>query len=133
MTKGEGEASALHTIGREALSVCGQVGLTLEEGVDGRDGQRAGEEVSLESVAAGFFEESALLDGFYAFGEDVEAEGIGEGDDGACDGFVVGVSEQIADKGTVDLQLIEGHELEVAEGGIAGAEVVEGKGDAVPL
>ncbi len=61
---------------------------------------------------------------FHALGDDGELHAVAEGDDGAHDGGVVRVVGQAADEGLVDLQEVQGQALEVAEGRIAGAEVI---------
>jgi len=73
-----------------------------------------------------------LLVVFDAFGDDAEAEAVGDGDDGVDYGVgSAGVTDAI-DKAAVDLEALDGELIELAEGRVAGAEVVDGKGDAEP-
>jgi len=61
----------------------------------------------------------------HAFCDDGELHAVAQRDDGAHDGCVVGVVRQAADEGLVDLQEIQWQALEIAEGRIAGAEIVD--------
>jgi len=71
-----------------------------------------------------------LLVAFYAFGDYGEAEAVGYGDDGVDDGVgAAGVADAI-DEGAVDLEALDGELVELAEGRVASAEVVDGEGDA---
>jgi hypothetical protein len=82
-------------------------------------------EPSLADVAAE--PEEHVGDGLVldAFGDGGETEAVAEADDGGGDlSALAGVSHG-ADEAGVDLELVEGEELEVAEAGVAGAEVVE--------
>ena len=62
---------------------------------------------------------------FDAFGHGGEAEAVAEPDDGGGDLSAVPGVGHGADKAGVDLELVEGEELEMAEAGVAGSEVVE--------
>ena len=65
--------------------------------------------------------------GFDAFGYGGEVEGVSETDDGGGDfSGLAGVVHR-ADEAGVDFDFVEGEELEMAEAGVAGAEVVEGE------
>ena len=76
--------------------------------------------------SAAFVGEEALLAfGFHAFGDHRELHAAAEGDDGAGDGGIVGIVGKAADERLVDLQDVQRQALEVAERGVAGAEVVD--------
>ena len=62
---------------------------------------------------------------FDAFGDGGEAEAVAEADDGGGDLSALPRVRHGADEAGVDLEFVEGEELEVAEAGVAGAEVVE--------
>src|ERR1700752_1483209 len=61
-----------------------------------------------------------------AFSDQLQAEGLGEYEDGANDGQVTGVGVQVADEPGVDLERIDRKRFQVRQDGIAGAEVVDG-------
>ena len=89
----------------------------------GRDG--AAIEPALADVAAE--PEEHVGDGlvFDAFGDGGEAEAVAETDDGGGDLSALARVRHGADEAGVDLEFVEGEELEVAEAGVAGSEVVE--------
>ena len=53
---------------------------------------------------------------------------MGHGDDGPGDGYRAVAAVQIADEGAIDFQYIDGEFLQIAQGRVAGAEVVDGDG-----
>ena len=55
------------------------------------------------------------------------------GDHGLDDGHVVAIARDVLDEGAVDLELVRRQPLEVAQGGVTGAEVIDGKADAKRL
>src|SRR6516165_2381224 len=61
-----------------------------------------------------------------AFSDQLQAEGLGEYQDGANDGQVAGVGVQVADEPGVDLERIDRKGFQVRQDGVAGAEVVDG-------
>ena len=87
-------------------------------------------QVALQAVTAETSKESRLRLGFDALGNDLKAQALGKLDDGADDRLVTGVFADTGDETAVDLQLLDGKHLEVAERGIAGAEIVDGQLDA---
>jgi hypothetical protein len=89
----------------------------------GRDG--AAVEPALTDVAAQPKEHVGDVLRFDPFGDGGKAEAVAEADDGGGDLSAVPGMGHGADEASVDLELVEGQELEVAEAGIAGAEVVE--------
>jgi hypothetical protein len=86
--------------------------------------------VALDLVAAEFLKEVRLLPGLDALGDHLQPEAPGQGQDGPGDGNILRVAGQILDEATVDLQGIDGQALQVAERGIAGAEVIDRHPDA---
>ena len=72
-----------------------------------------------------------LIGALDPFGHDVESHGAGEPDDGADQRRAGGLgSVEWLDEGPIDLQDVDGEPLEIAKGRVAGAEVVDGDGDA---
>ena len=71
------------------------------------DGEPAGRHravpvIALSLVAFHGSQGLPLLVGFRALGDPLEAQGLAEGRDGGCNGLVVGVVDQIANKGLVE-------------------------------
>ena len=64
---------------------------------------RAGGAEALEVIAALRDQEGLLLSRFHAFGHDLEAHVVGDGDDGLDDGHVVAITWHIPHKALVDL------------------------------
>jgi hypothetical protein len=73
--------------------------------------------------------EDALFDGFNTFGYGLATESGGEAKHALDNGEVFGVIEHVVHEGLIDFEDINGKALEKGEGGVAGAEVVEGEGD----
>jgi hypothetical protein len=117
--EGSGEDAGLRTPGSGT-----------DEGVDGGGVHGFGEVETLAAGAAHGFEFFQLLGVFDALGDDIHAEGAGEGEDGADDeaGFVI--VDDALDEGAVDFEGVEGEALEVVQRGVAGAEVVHVEADA---
>ena len=80
--------------------------------------QRQGpaEQVALVGVAALLGETGALGFGFHAFGNHGQAQALAEGDNRTGDGGVVGVGQQVAHEGLIDLQVVKGQPLQVGQG-----------------
>src|SRR5580698_1079278 len=78
-------------------------------------------------------EAGALLLSFDAFGQEGQGHGVAQGYDRLGNRAAGGVNEHIPHKSAINFQLVEGQALEIGKGGIAGAEVVEGKFEAVGL
>ena len=95
--------------------------------VDGGEGPA--EEISLPFAAALFLQEFELRRGFDPFGENLEPQAMGHGDDRFDDGPVVSLPGEVGDEGAVNFQYIEGKALEIAQGRVAGAEVIDGELD----
>ena len=80
---------------------------------------------SLQLIAAGGAQDLGLSDGLDAFGGDDQPQRPAQGNDRADDRAGVGRVLQIGDEAAVHLDLVDRELAEVAEGGIAGAEIVE--------
>src|ERR1035437_8731094 len=80
-------------------------------------------------VGADGLEGVELVGGFDAFGDDADADGVGEVGDHLDEGSAAGLVDLVGEGG-VDLDGIDGKVLEVGEGGVAGTEVVDGDGHA---
>ncbi len=91
---------------------------------------RSSKIIPLDFVRAEFADDIELVGGFDAFGDDAEVEFAGHGDDGADEGGSAEGGIDLFHEGAVDFEAVDGELLEVAEGGVAGAEVVDGEGDA---
>src|SRR5206468_8229864 len=62
--------------------------------------------------------------GLDAFRRDGDAEALAEADDRTHDRLRVGIGGEVAHKGLVDLDLVERKAAQIAQAGIAGAEIV---------
>ena len=69
-------------------------------------------------------EELQLARCLHTLGNGLHAQAGGHADDGAHNGFVVGVVGDVAHEGLVDLDLVDLKLLQITQGRIAGAEVV---------
>ena len=67
---------------------------------------RAAEQVTLNEIAAMAFEKIVLLEGFDAFGDDLQMQGMGHDDNGLDDFHVLGGLGNVLNKRAVDLQRI---------------------------
>ena len=101
--------------------------------LEGIKGQRAAEEEALKCMTADTAEKSALLFGFNALGDYREAQRTSQRNYGLSDGAAADIGQNVADEGTVDLQLVKGQSLEVGQRGISGAEIIQGKFQAMRL
>ena len=93
------------------------------------DGRRAGatEEVALAAIAAHRPQPRQLQRRLQPLGDDGDAEGVAEVDDGLDDRRVLGVEAEPGDEATVDLDRLDREPLEVRQRRVAGAEVVDGE------
>ncbi|RYE89710.1 MAG: hypothetical protein EOO75_11355, partial [Myxococcales bacterium] len=89
-----------------------------------------GEVEALHLVAAERPQELELGLDLDALGDDLEAEAVAEGQDGAGDGHVLDVERRAAHELAVDLDDVHRKPLDVRERGVAGAEVVDRDRDA---
>src|ERR1700737_4569297 len=88
------------------------------------DRRRLAEQIALHRVAAFLGEEAELLLGLNALGDNRHFEAVAEIDDGADDRRGLRIAAEIHHEGAVDLDLVERESLQVAERGIARAEIV---------
>lgn len=96
-----------------------------------REGQA--DDVALHLFTPLACEECLLRRSLHAFGDDGELHAVAEGDDGAHDGCIVRVVGQAAHEGLVDFEEVQGQAFEVAEGRVAGAEIIDRQLDAQAL
>src|SRR5579862_350639 len=82
------------------------------------------EEVALSQEAAQRPQCVGLAVALHSFGHDRQSQRVAQGDDRAHDGGVVRVGVDLADEGPVHLERLHRELLQVAERGVAGAEVV---------
>ena len=85
--------------------------------------ERFTEIVALGLIAAMALEEGHLFAGFHAFGDNLLVEAFGHGDHPADDG-VVGSGGDVVHERLADFQIIDGKHFQIAEAGIARAEVI---------
>ena len=64
------------------------------------------QQIPLQGIATQAGQQFLLLGGFDAFGHDVQAKRLAQGDDGGHDGFVVIALGQLGHETPVDLQLV---------------------------
>ncbi len=107
-----------------------QFGSRIKSAPRGLVAQRAGKIISLAKLAAEFPKLGELAGRLHAFGDHVETEALGEGDDRPHDLRVLAAGADPGDEGAVDLERVEGELMEVAERRVALAEIVEGELDA---
>src|SRR6267154_1557020 len=82
------------------------------------------DEITLHRVAALLGEEAELLLGLDALGDDRHFQAVAEVDDGANDRRRLRAAAEVHDEGAVDLDLVERERLQIAQRGIAAAEIV---------
>ena len=91
---------------------------------------RSGEEVTLDAVAAELVENGELAGALDTFRGAGEAECTTEVDDAADHGGAFGIRGDPVDEGLVDLHDADGQISQVAERGVPGPEVIDGKAEA---
>ena len=67
---------------------------------------RAAEQVALNEIAAMAFEKIVLLEGFDAFGDDLQMQGMSHDDNGLDDFHVLGGLGDVLNERAVDLQRV---------------------------
>ena len=102
-------------------------GLGGEHAGDIVDGGGLAVKVALTEIAAQPEEHAGLRGSLDAFGDGSESEALAEADDSGDDFPALTHAGHGADETSVDLEAVEGEGLEVAQAGVAGAEVVEGE------
>src|SRR3990172_6911993 len=93
------------------------------DGVGRRHGPR--EQVALDQLAVERAQDRELLGRFHAFGDHLELQVAGQVDDGAHDGRVLAPAADRAHEGAVDLDGVHLEAVQVRQGRVSGAEVVE--------
>src|SRR6202020_2138970 len=78
---------------------------------------------SLNGIATLGLEKLELCLGCHAFGDDLEAQGLPERNNGAHDRRIVRILTDVRDKGAIDLQRIERKALQIIQRTVAGTEV----------
>jgi hypothetical protein len=96
-------------------------------------GTGGGEVEALGQVARQRRQGGQLGRGLDSLGHHLKAEGMGEADRGGADGCAIGIAVEVLDETAIQLQAGEREQLQAAERGIAGAEIVDGKMDAQRL
>jgi hypothetical protein len=91
---------------------------------------RAAEQIALDLMAAFLPEDFGLRLILDPFRQRFHAQRIGQRRDRADHRIGVAPQRQVTDKALVDLELVEGEGAQIAERGIAGAEIVERDADA---
>ena len=76
-------------------------------------------------MAAEICEKVALLLGLNSLGNHRQAHCPAEGDDGLGNRAAAGIRQNVLNERPVDLELVQGQTLQVGQGGIAGAKIVE--------
>ena len=90
-----------------------------------RQGQRPGEEVPLRELAAQRLKGRELLLVLHALGHRRQVHVLGHGHDGAHQFRAAAVFQHTQHEGTVDFQGVEGLVVQVTQGRVPGAEVVQ--------
>ena len=94
----------------------GEAGAVVQTGLQGVGGHRRAEQVALQgAVRDELLEAGEFLGAFDAFGDGVESESAGEGEDGVDDGLGDRLVGQALDEAAVDLDLVEGQGVQVGE------------------
>src|SRR6478752_3759237 len=88
------------------------------------DRRRLAEQIALHPIAAFMRQETELLRGFDALGDDRHFEAMAEVDDGADDCRRLRIFAEIDDEVAVNLDLVERERLQIAQRGVAAAEIV---------
>ena len=88
-------------------------------------GHRFGKVIPLKNIAATAPQEIHLRRSFHAFGDHRQAEVMGHGNNALGDRCIMMVGGDFLDERAVDLDLVDGQPLEVAEAGKTGAEIIE--------
>ena len=104
-----------------------------DHGVDLARVDRRAEVVALRQATAFGVEHRELLGALDALGDRVEAEAAAEAEERAQDRLRARIVLQRADEGAVELDLVEREAAQIAERGMADAEIVERDPHAQPL
>jgi hypothetical protein len=90
--------------------------VAFEQGVNGCGAEGPGEEVALAELAAELAQGGQLLGCLDAFGDRLQTECLGKGEDPPGKGGVLGAPGHAGDKGAVDLEDVDREALQVAKG-----------------
>src|SRR4051812_45869163 len=91
-----------------------------DESLEGLGRQWPAAVETLILVASQPAQELQLGLGLHAFGDHLEPELMGYGDDGAYDCRVAGVNRDVTNERAINLQRLDGEALEIAQAGVAG-------------
>ena len=108
----------------------GQALVVLQHGRHGFKPNRPAEVVALNDVAAAGHQQGQLAFSFNALGHHLHAQAVGHVDEGAGDAHVLRRCGHLVHERPVDLQHVDGQLAQVAQVGVAGAEVVQRNLDA---
>jgi hypothetical protein len=89
--------------------------------------------VALILIAPGGLEQAGLLRRLHALREDSQAEAVTESDSRAGQGVGAIARSQIVHQRLVELELVRREAAQVTEGGVPGAEVIDGDANPGPL
>src|SRR5690606_4036511 len=89
--------------------------------------ERAGVIVALHFITAGTVQKAKLFKGFDAFGNDLDAQVMPNGNHRTGQRRGIWIQMYVVDETLVDFQLAERKALQVAKRRITGAEIVDGK------
>ena len=105
-------------------------GLT-QQGLKGLHLQRTAVEIPLVAVAAELLQAGTLLSGLNSFGDALHSQAVGQGDRGPHDRLILRRFDDRAHEGAIDLQTMHRQAAQKLEGGIAGAEIINGDPEAL--
>ena len=97
----------------------------LDKVFGGVDIQRFGNQIALNLFTTKLGDLCQLFSSFYAFGDDIHLQIVGQGRNGAYNFIVLAIAVQPPDKGLVNFQRINGQTMQIAERRIAGAKVIQ--------
>jgi len=97
-----------------------------QERFDFCKGHRFGKIIPLKNIAVTALQEIHLRLGLHAFGDHRQAQVVCHGDNALSDGGVMTISADVLNERAVDLDLVDGQTLELAEAGKTGAEIIQG-------
>src|SRR5574343_1094384 len=98
-----------------------------QQGFKGADVQRTPVQKALKPCTPLVQQKIALGGGFHSFSDHVHAQAVPQVHQGAGDGGGPRVQWAVTNEGAVDLELVQGQTLQVAQGRVPGTEVVNGK------
>src|SRR3979409_1777366 len=105
------------SLARLARGLHGIAAVAADQGGVLSDRRGLAEKVALHRVAALIGEESELLLGFHALGDDRHLQAVAEPDPRATDRRRLRIAAEIDDEGAVDLDLVERERLQIAQRG----------------